>query len=271
MPGIHAPILQRTAQGGGARIGEPPPRRAPAPAAPPQQQGTTFYPQGAPPPPSAAAPQIQLAPPPQVSAPVVAPPMSGAAPSPGGVPGGGSNVAFNSPELTDYLARVKARLDSPQSDQRALNQAGIAVNEFAQGQRNNAAGDAARRGVFGGGAGAQVQDDIGIAAQGQFAKAAEGIAIARQRDNDSMLLGAQNAFVEPGRQNLADRGLGIQAQGQANQRELSIADMQLRAQMANQNAAQGVASQNLQAQLAAQQLAAQQQMQYMQFYANLYR
>jgi hypothetical protein len=189
---------------------------------------------------------------------------------PGGAPGGGA-VAFNSPELTDYLARVKARLDSPQSDQRALNQAGIAVNEFAQGQRNNAAGDAARRGVFGGGAGAQVQDDIGIAAQGQFAKAAEGIAIARQRDNDSMLLGAQNAFAEPGRQNLADRGLGVQAQGQANQRELSIADMQLRAQMANQNAAQGVASQNLQAQLAAQQLAAQQQMQYMQFYANLYR
>lgn len=266
-------VLQRTARPSstgrsGASGGAPRPSSAPS-SPPPQVHQMPQMP-------AMPAPQIQMSapPPPMVQAPTI--PTTGGAPglpptAPGGPGGAPGSAAFNSPELMEYLNRVRTRLDTPGDDTRALNQAGQAINAFAQGQRNNAVGDAARRGVLGSGAGAQVQDDIGVVAQQQFGQASENIALQRMRDNDAMLMGAQSAFVEPGRQNLADRGLGVQAQGQANQYGLGVAGLNLAAQQANQQAAMGVAQQNLSAQLAAQSMAQQQYLAMMQMYGNIYR
>lgn len=246
---------------------------APRPPAPPTMPAPPQIPQM----PAAPPPQVQ-APPPVAPPQVVAPPVNGGAPAPGGapspgVPGGvpGGHVAQTNPDLADYLARVRARLDNPGNDQAAYNQAGIAANQFAQGQRNNATASALQRGVFGiGGAEAQQSDDFGVQAQGNFAKMSENIALQRLRDNDNFLAGAQGAFAEPGRQNLADRGLGIQAAGQQGQLDVARGRMQLDAALANQNAAMAVGQQNFQAQLQAQAMAQQQAMQMYQIYANLY-
>lgn len=236
-----------------------------------RSQALPQYPSPPPPPDFSPMPQMN-APVPQAPVPVAAPPPTVSAP-PINIPATPQvHAAQTDPNLADYLARVKARLDNSPDDTRALNQMGIAVNQFAQGQRNNAVGDAARRGVLGvSGAEGQVQDDIGARAQGDFARGAESIAIQRMRDNDAFLQSSMPAFAEPGRQGLADRGLGIQAQGQANQMALSQADMQLRAQMANQQAAQQASQQSFQQQLAAAQMAQQQQQAMMQMWANLYR
>ena len=251
----------------GAGMGESP---APAPAytAPPAPPPMPAYQ----PPPPMNVPQIQA---PQIQAPQVeAPPINGGGqgPSPGlpGLPGG--HVAQSSPELMEYLARVKARLDAPVDTTREVNQLGQQIAGFAQGARNNAMGDAARRGVLGvSGAEGQVQDDIGNVAAGNFARGAESIALQRMRDKDAMLMGAQGAFAEPGRQNLADRGLGIQAAGQAGSLDLQRQRMTLDAQLANANMANDANRFNVANQIAAQQAAAQQQMQMYAMMMNLYR
>jgi hypothetical protein len=211
-----------------------------------------------------AAPQINMG--------AITPPVNGGAPSAApGVPAT-THTAQTDPELKGYLERVKTRLDNPGDITRETNQAGQQIQAFAEGERNQLSGNLAQRGILGsGGSEAGMMGEIGARAQASFGKAAEGIALQRARDNDAMLLGAQGAFVEPGRQGLADRSLGIQAAGQADNSALARQRMSLDAQLAQANLVQNAQQMNWQQQMQAAQLAAQQQAQVLSAYGSIYR
>lgn len=195
-----------------------------------------------------------------------------AAPTPFALPSSTVNTAQPNPEQMEYLRRIRERLDNPGNDERALNQAGQAIQQFAEGERGQTRGDFARRGVLGNAGSEQgAMTEIGNRAQGNFGRAAESIAIQRMRDNDAMLQGAQGAFAEPGRQALADRGLGIQQRGQDLSAQLQGRGQDISVQIANQGAAQQANQLNLQAQIAAQEAARQQQAMVLAQYNSIYR
>lgn len=261
MPGFggNQPVPTRPAYQGGGYGGPVAPPRPVMPAMPsaPTPPVNVNIPTG-PAPAPAAAPPVAAAP--QIQAPQI------------NIPSQAAHVAAPNPDLADALARVRARLDRPTDTTAEVNQLGQQVAQFANGQRNTATGNAARRGVLGvAGAEGQISDDIGNVAAGTFAKGAADINLARKRDDDQFLLGSMGAFAEPGRQNLADRSLGVQAAGQQGQLALGAGRMNLDAQIQNANMAQQANQMNFQQQLAAQEAARQAQAMQLQIWQNLYR
>lgn len=153
-------------------------------------------------------------------------PRPAAAPAPPEI----TNTAATDPNLQDYLSRLKGRLDNPEgSTKRAIDVAGGAIRDVGEGEKSAVQANAARRGVLS----SSTIPEIGEAAiskgvQSNVGKAAAGIALGRERDNDAFLAGSGGAFQAPGAAARADRSLGLNQWqvAQANQRAMEAAQMQ---------------------------------------------
>lgn len=171
-----------------------------------------------------------------------------------------TNSAGNDPNMTYLLDKIRGRLDGDMGQDRATVTAGQRIGEFAAGQQGVARGNLARRGMLGNsGSEGEVGSEIGVAAGAQFAQAASQIGQDAERRRDAMLLGSGGIFSEPGRQNIADRSMGLNQWQAQSSAELARAQMEQQAQLQQQAMAAQQNQLNFQNQLAAQDLALRQQ------------
>ena len=173
----------------------------------------------------------------------------GAMPPPPGAPATFTNSAPNDPNLTYLMNRLRGRIDGDMGQNAATITMGQRIGEFAEGQRSAVRGNLSRRGMLSNsGSEGEQGSEIGVAAGAQFAQKASEIGQDAERRRDAMILGAGGIFAEPGRQNLAERSMGLN-QWQAQQQ----AALQQQALLAQQQ------QQNFQNQLSARDLALRQQ------------
>jgi hypothetical protein len=206
---------------------------------------------------------------PTVATPSVAPPPAAPRPTSGpfipeptspGDPSKVTNTAGYDPHMTYLLDKIRGRLDGDMGQDKATIAAGQRIGEFAQGQQGVARGNLARRGMLGNsGSEGEVGSEIGVAAGAQFSRAASEIAQDAERRRDAMLLGSGGIFSEPGRQSIADRGIGLSQWQAQSQAELARAQMEQQAKLQAQALAAQQQQNNFQNQLAAQELALRQQ------------
>jgi hypothetical protein len=172
----------------------------------------------------------------------------------------GTNTAQNNPDLSYLLNKVRDRIDGDMGQDKATVAAGQRIGEFAQGQQSRVRGSLAQRGMLGNsGSEGELGSEIGVAAGAQFAQQASQIAQDAERRRDAMMMGSGGIFAEPGRQNIADRSLGLnQWQAQSNA-ELQRAQMEQQAKLQQEALAAQQQQQNFQNQLSSQELALRQQ------------
>lgn len=172
----------------------------------------------------------------------------------------GTNTAQNNPDLNYLLNKVRDRLDGDMGQDKATVAAGQRIGEFAMGNQSRAQGNLARRGMLGNsGSEGEVGSEIGVAAGAQFSQAASEIAQDAERRRDAMLLGSGGIFAEPGRQNIADRTLGLNQWQAQSSAELQRAQMEQQARLQQEALKAQQEQLNFQNQLASQELALRQQ------------
>lgn len=171
-----------------------------------------------------------------------------------------TNSAGNDPNMTYLLDKIRGRIDGDMGQDKATVTAGQRIGEFAAGQQSRAQGNLARRGMLGN-SGEEGQDfsEIGVAAGAQFSQAASEIAQDAERRRDAMMLGSGGIFSEPGRQNIADRSMGLNQWQAQTGAELARAQMEQQARLQQQALTAQQQQQNFQNQIAQQELALRQQ------------
>jgi hypothetical protein len=133
-------------------------------------------------------------------------------------PGGGeaapsfTNTAATDPRVSKHLDRLDKRLDDPMgSTGRAIDMAGSKIRDAMDGRRAAVKGMLAGRGVLGSSSVPELSEAAMSDAEGrQVNQAASDISLARERDNDQMLLGATGAYQGAASLNQGDRRLGLE-------------------------------------------------------------
>jgi hypothetical protein len=139
------------------------------------------------------------------------------------------NNAQQDPNLTAQVGRINARLDNPEgSTGRAIDQATSGIRDANEGRRKAIKGMLSKRGVLSSSSIPEFSEANLMQQEGaDVNKAASGIAIQRERDNDAFLLGSTDALAAPGNAARADRGLGNQQWQMAEQARQSADQAQV--------------------------------------------
>lgn len=117
------------------------------------------------------------------------------------------------PRLLRHADRLERRMDDPEgSTKRAITRSTSEIRDASEGRRKALRGMLSRSGALGDSSGEAMGTRQILAQEGRdVADSAAGISLARERDNDSFMLGATGALAAPGQGARADRQFGLDA------------------------------------------------------------
>jgi len=128
---------------------------------------------------------------------------------PGMPPGPISNRTQTDPNSQWLIEQIKQRTAGQGPTQQAMDIAGSQIRDYGEGFSKQISEDAARRGISGSGAEAQLQGNLARDLQKQVAGSSSKIALQRQQDIDRMLLGSGGIFAQPAQLAQGDRELAL--------------------------------------------------------------